>query len=102
MGEMEFYIDTLNNLPARIETNESFKERAARIFYDFMELAHLYESAITVVKSYLDILNNEFNLKYQRNPIHNIEDRLKSPQSIMGKLEKRTSADDRCRTKKSS
>ncbi len=89
MGEMEFYIDTLNNLPARIETNESFKERAARIFYDFMELAHLYESAITVVKSYLDILNNEFNLKYQRNPIHNIEDRLKSPQSIMGKLEKK-------------
>ena len=89
MGEMDFYIDTLNNLPARIETNESFKERAARIFYDFMELAHLYESAITVVKSYLDILNNEFNLKYQRNPIHNIEDRLKSPQSIIGKLEKK-------------
>ena len=89
MGEMEFYIDTLNNLPARIENTETFKERAARIFYDFMELAHLYDSAITVVKSYLDILNNEFNLKYQRNPIHNIEDRLKSPQSIMGKLEKK-------------
>ncbi len=89
MGEMDFYIDSLSNLPARLDNTESFRERATRIFYDFMELAHLYESAITVVKSYLDILNNEFNLKYQRNPIHNIEDRLKSPQSIIGKLEKK-------------
>ncbi|MCD8187205.1 MAG: hypothetical protein LUD57_01005 [Ruminococcus sp.] len=28
-------------------------------------------------------------MKFQRNPIHNIESRLKSPQSIIGKLQKK-------------
>ena len=45
MGEMEFYIDTINNLPARIETSETFKERAARIFYDFIIFFHFFNNS---------------------------------------------------------
>ena len=89
MGEMDFYIDTINNLPVPFEDSVTLKEKAVRIFYDFMQLGHLYDSAIKVVKTYLSILDDEFSLKFQRNPIHNIEDRLKSPQSIMKKLEKK-------------
>lgn len=92
MDEKEFYIETIQNLPAvtAISGNsDSIKEQISQTFYDFLELQHLYDSAIEVVKTYLNILDNEFSIKFQRNPIHNIESRLKSPQSIIGKLKKK-------------
>ncbi|MBQ8297312.1 MAG: GTP pyrophosphokinase family protein [Ruminococcus sp.] len=91
MDDKEFYIETIKNLPAVVNdsSNESINEQMSQIFYDFLELQHLYDSAIEVVKTYLNILDNEFSIKFQRNPIHNIESRLKSPQSIIGKLQKK-------------
>lgn len=58
-------------------------------FHAFMELQHLYDSAIKNVKTQLSIFDNEFRVKFQRNPIHSMESRLKSPQSIVGKLQKK-------------
>lgn len=89
MSEMDFYMETLENLPAVINSSETMKERVAAIVYDFIQLQHLYDSAIEVVKTYLNIIDSEFSVKFQRNPIHNIESRLKSPQSIIGKLQKK-------------
>lgn len=89
MSEKDFYIDAFDNLPALSDGGESVKERFAHVFYDFLQLSHLYDSAIEVVRTYLGILDNEFSVKFQRNPIHNIESRLKSPQSIIGKLQKK-------------
>lgn len=89
MSEMDFYMETLENLPAVINSSETMKERVASIVYDFIQLQHLYDSAIEVVKTYLNIIDSEFSVKFQRNPIHNIESRLKSPQSIIGKLQKK-------------
>ncbi|MDD7516050.1 GTP pyrophosphokinase family protein [Ruminococcus flavefaciens] len=89
MSEKDFYIEAFDNLPAIADNNESLKEKFTHVFYDFLELSHLYDSAIEVVKTYLNILDNEFSVKFQRNPIHNIESRLKSPQSIIGKLQKK-------------
>lgn len=92
MDEKEFYMETIKNLPAisgNASYSESFQEQVAQTFYDFLQLQHLYDSAIEVVKTYLNILDNEFSVKFQRNPIHNIESRLKSPQSIIGKLQKK-------------
>ncbi|MBO5318587.1 MAG: GTP pyrophosphokinase family protein [Ruminococcus sp.] len=89
MSEMDFYVETLENLPAVINGGESMKERVATLVYDFMQLQHLYDSAIEVVKTYLNIIDSEFSMKFQRNPIHNIDSRLKSPQSIIGKLQKK-------------
>ncbi|MBS7370184.1 MAG: GTP pyrophosphokinase family protein [Oscillospiraceae bacterium] len=57
--------------------------------YQFIELEHLYESAIREVKTKLEILDSEFKAKYDYNPIHHIEDRLKSPQSILEKLQRK-------------
>ncbi|MBQ9956372.1 MAG: GTP pyrophosphokinase family protein [Ruminococcus sp.] len=90
MDEKEFYLETITNLPAVKEhTDDSFKEKITETFYDFLHLQHLYDSAIEVVKTYLNILDNEFSVKFQRNPIHSIDSRLKSPQSIIGKLQKK-------------
>lgn len=57
--------------------------------YKFIELEHLYESAIREVKTKLEILDSEFRTKYAYNPIHHIEDRLKSPKSIFEKLRRK-------------
>lgn len=58
-------------------------------FHAFMELQHLYDSAIKNIKTQLNIFDDEFRVKFQRNPIHSMESRLKSPQSIVGKLQKK-------------
>ncbi len=89
MSEMDFYMETFENLPAVINSSETMKERIAATVYDFIQLQHLYDSAIEVVKTYLNIIDSEFSVKFQRNPIHNIDSRLKSPQSIIGKLQKK-------------
>lgn len=69
--------------------NEQNSERVIEEMYKFIELEHLYESAIKEVKTKLEILDSEFRAKYSYNPIHHIEDRLKSPQSIFGKLQRK-------------
>lgn len=68
------------------------QEAQARIMdqlFQFMELEHLYESAIKEVKTKLEILDSEFKTKYDHNPIHHLEDRVKSPQSILEKLSRK-------------
>ncbi|MDE7398467.1 MAG: GTP pyrophosphokinase family protein [Oscillospiraceae bacterium] len=70
-------------LPA--DTTELLMEQMMK----FLELEHLYESAIREVKTKLEILDSEFRTKYAYNPIHHIEDRLKSPESILEKIQRK-------------
>lgn len=53
---------------------------------ELREMEHLYNSAIRQLTMKFEILNAEFKIKYERNPIHHIESRLKSTQSIIRKL----------------
>lgn len=46
----------------------------------------LYDAALKQINTKLEILNNEFKLAHQYNPIEHITSRLKSPQSIAKKL----------------
>ena len=55
----------------------------------YMAQMHLYDAAIKEIKTKLEILDNEFSIRYDHNPIHNIESRLKSPRSILEKLKRR-------------
>lgn len=89
MTDMDFYIEGIQQLPAIVNGSKNAQEKFAELFNEFLELGHLYESAIEVVKTYLNILDSEFNIKFQRNPIHNVESRLKSAESIIGKLRKK-------------
>jgi putative GTP pyrophosphokinase len=89
MSDAEFIIDNLDLLPQIVNSGPQKQEEFAENIMRFMELEHLYQSAIDVVTTYLNILASEFNVKFQRNPIHNIESRLKSAESIVGKLNKK-------------
>ena len=89
MSETDFIIEAFDNLPALNDNSESMKEMFSHVFYDFLQLQHLYDSAIEVVKTYLNILDSEFSIKFQRNPIHDIKSRMKSAESIIGKLQKK-------------
>ncbi len=56
---------------------------------DFSVLRNLYESAVKQLTVKFEVLNSEFNIQYARNPIHHIESRVKSAQSIAAKLTKK-------------
>ena len=56
---------------------------------DIKDLMLGYSAAIQIIKAKLAILDKEFAVRYQRNPISNIHSRLKSQVSIMGKLERK-------------
>ena len=55
----------------------------------FRELMMKYESAISEVRTKLEVLNRDMSLKYQRNPFESIKSRLKTPASIYEKLQRR-------------
>lgn len=67
--------------PENLEINEQLK--------DFSLQQQVYRAAIKEIKTKLEILDEEFQAKYDHNPIHSIEYRLKSPQSIIEKLQKK-------------
>ena len=83
MDDEKFYLDTIE----RVIPNH--QEKLAEAFYEFLELEHLYDSAAETVRTQLNIYDNEFSMKFQRNPIHGIESRIKSPQSIVEKLRRK-------------
>lgn len=55
----------------------------------FQELMAYYKCAIMEVETKFNVLNTEFSLKYDRNPIETIKSRLKSPESIIEKLHRK-------------
>lgn len=53
---------------------------------DFKDLMLEYTAAIRLIRTNLEILDTEFQTRYQRNPISSIQTRLKSQTSIMEKM----------------
>lgn len=76
--DIEIFAETVQN-------NEEFKANAK----EFIALQHTYAAAIKEITTKLEILDSEFHIKYDHNPIHHIESRLKSAQSIYGKMKKK-------------
>ena len=58
-------------------------------FQDYVLLRNTYHAAIREVSTKLEILDDEFQVRYDYNPIHHMECRLKSPQSLFEKLERK-------------
>lgn len=63
---------------------ENFKN-----IYEFKKLMLLYSSAIKEINTKIEILNDEFKLIHQYNPIEYTKSRIKSPESIVGKLKRK-------------
>ena len=66
-------------------TPEKFVEKTKR----FQEIMMWYGCAIREVKTKLEVLNDEFQVTRNRNPIDSIKSRIKKPISIFEKMERR-------------
>ena len=86
-----------------LEKNESFEisesmippqmtvtiDDAKEMVKIFSDLRMRYHAAIKEVSTKLEVLDNEFSVKHDYNPIHHMECRLKSIKSIMEKIERK-------------
>lgn len=70
-----------NNIPE--------KQVAIENFNDFQKFMMMYNCAIKEVRTKFEVLNDELSVSSNRNPIQMIKSRIKSPISIMEKLERR-------------
>ncbi len=60
--------------------------RRIKTLQEYREMQQLYNGAIREIKTKLDILDEEFKVRHAHNPIHHMESRQKSIESIMTKL----------------
>jgi putative GTP pyrophosphokinase len=56
------------------------------VMFEYRKIKLLYRSALKEIRTKLEILNDEFKLVHQYNPIEHIESRLKTDESITRKL----------------
>lgn len=68
-----------------IEQQEALLETA----YPFMELMMQYRCAIREIETKLNVLNDEFSMQYNRNPIESVKSRVKKPISIVDKMKRK-------------
>lgn len=64
-------------------------EKARSWFEDFQQLMAYYRCAIMEIETKFNVLNEEFSLEHDRNPINGMKSRLKSPISIKEKLDRK-------------
>ena len=55
---------------------------------EFRKLITYYECAVMEIETKLKVLNKEFSLEYDKNPIESIQSRVKSNAGIMRKLKR--------------
>ena len=81
------------NQEIRSQTEEQGRQKNGDGLFEetkqFEELMMMYDCAIRQVQTKLEILDEEFSVRYRRNPISSIESRVKTPMSIYRKLKKR-------------
>lgn len=72
---------------------ENLSNSDIETFFDeaqpFLGLMTYYGCALREVETKLQVLNDEFKLSHDRNPIETIKSRIKSPKSIIRKMDKK-------------
>jgi putative GTP pyrophosphokinase len=91
--EVEEQLLHLNELvPLRVAMSGNM-ERIADLTEQFSQtmdpVLRMYNAAMSATTARLEIIQDEFKYRKLRSPIHHIDTRLKSAQSILGKLEKK-------------
>ena len=76
-------------LPPSLMNNMAVSGDFYKMAFQFQQIMMIYESAIKQIETKLDILNKESSVNRTRNPISTVKSRLKSPESIAKKLEKK-------------
>ena len=83
-------IEIKESMSKKLKETEGFNSLAYfDTLVDFVELNHVYSSALEEVTTKLKILDDEFQVIHQHNPIHHMERRVKSTQSLLSKLERK-------------
>lgn len=79
-----------NDIPIHEQFKSVINDRALEWIktksHDFIRLMAYYRCAMMEIETKFNVLNEEFSLKHDRNPINSIKTRLKSPVSISEKL----------------
>lgn len=73
----------------RTETMMQLSAEFQQMVDEFFTVQCRYQAAIREVQTKLEILDDEFQMKHKRNPIHHMQTRMKSIQSIMEKLQRK-------------
>ena len=81
-------MNTNYNIATRADADELMLRMSSGTVKDFFKEMQIYRAAIKEVKTKLENLDDSFQVRYEYNPIHHIETRLKSVPSIIGKLER--------------
>lgn len=68
---------------------EDFMKMVQQNLIEFNRLMTYYRCAVMEVETKFKVLNEQFSIQYDRNPIETIKTRLKSPESIAGKLRRK-------------
>ena len=69
--------------------NNDMMEWSKEMFQKYNRMMAYYRCAVMEVETKFNVLNEEFSLRYDRNPINGIKSRLKRLDSIKEKLERR-------------
>lgn len=64
-------------------------EDAKDVVKELMDMRMMYHAAIKEVSTKMEVLDREFSVRHDHNPIHHMECRLKSVRSIMEKIERK-------------
>ena len=78
-------------MPESISIHQ-FSHEFQKMVDDFFAVQCRYSAAMREIQTKLEILDDEFQLRHKRNPIHHIESRLKTIQSMMDKLKRKNYA----------
>ncbi len=78
-----------HKLPS-VKPPELDEEQALTTLDEFLNVQLLYHAAMRQVMTKLQVLDDEFHLRYNHNPIHHMESRLKTAKSIIEKLQRRS------------
>lgn len=84
---------SFNEKELQKQLKEIFNDEVIRhtkpMMHDFAKLMAYYRCAIMEIETKFNVLNEEFSLRFDRNPINSIKSRLKSTASMREKLERR-------------
>lgn len=69
--------------------NQQKEENAKEGLYNYTKLMSYYHCAMMEIETKFNVLNTEFSLRFDRNPINGMKSRLKNPISIKEKLDKK-------------
>ena len=80
---------TEKTMHENIPFNDDMLEKSKNWLKEYSTLMAYYRCAIMEIETKFNVLNEEFSLRYDRNPINSIQTRLKSHESIREKMHRK-------------